>query len=136
MGDYSTTGIFNVTNGVDFYQISNELSIKGDYSVKIKETTSNVYCGYKVNVDTLIGHVLTFSANILTNSQVNLAIYQHNSVNGDYTSDRVSVTSDNLNNQFSVSTSILENTDYVLCRIDTVSLGTILYMDNWELIAQ
>ncbi len=138
MGDYGRTGIINVSNASNFYQISVEESSNGDYSFKLTETTSdNVYFGRNVEeVSDLIGKTVIFSCNILTNNPIFLSIYIHDSIQNTYSNARVSVISDNILNKFTISSVILENTDRILFRIDTNKQGTILYTDNWEVIVQ
>lgn len=138
MGDYGRTGIINVSNASNFYQISVEESSNGDYSFKLTETTSdNIYFGRNVeDVSDLIGKTVIFSCNILTNNPIFLSIYIHDSIQNTYSNARVSVISDNILNKFTISTVILENTDRILFRIDTNKQGTILYTDNWEVIVQ
>lgn len=138
MGDYGRTGIINVSNASNFYQISVEESSNGDYSFRLTETTSdNVYFGRNVEeVSDLIGKTVIFSCNILTNNPIFLSIYIHDSIQNTYSNARVSVISDNILNKFTISSVILENTDRILFRIDTNKQGTILYTDNWEVIVQ
>lgn len=138
MGDYGRTGIINVSNASNFYQISVEESSNGDYSFRLTETTSdNVYFGRNVeDVSDLIGKTVIFSCNILTNNPIFLSIYIHDSIQNTYSNARVSVISDNILNKFTISSVILENTDRILFRIDTNKQGTILYTDNWEVIVQ
>ena len=138
MGDYGRTGIINVSNAINFYQISVEESSNGDYSFRLTETTSdNIYFGRNVEeVSDLIGKTVIFSCNILTNNPIFLSIYIHDSIQNTYSNARVSVISDNILNKFTISSVILENTDRILFRIDTNKQGTILYTDNWEVIVQ
>lgn len=138
MGDYGRTGIINLSNASNFYQISVEESSNGDYSFRLTETTSdNVYFGRNVeDVSDLIGKTVIFSCNILTNNPIFLSIYIHDSIQNTYSNARVSVISDNILNKFTISSVILENTDRILFRIDTNKQGTILYTDNWEVIVQ